>query len=320
MARSLTLCVPGGTGFVGRHLADLLVARGHRLRIPTRHRERHKDLLVLPGVELVEADLQDDAALLELLAGVDGVINLVGILHEERPGDFRRVHVELPQRLLRAARECGARRFLHMSALGADARSGPSQYLRSKGEGEDAVHRLADPHLPVTSFRPAVIFGPDDHFFNRFARLLRLGPVLPLPCPRARLAPVFVGDVVEAFAQALEDRRTFGQRYELCGPRAYTLEELVRYLARVLGVERPILPLSDRASRLLARVLERLPGHPFGLEDYRTLQRPAVCEGPFPEVFGIRPTPVEAVVPYYLGRQDQRSLYDVFRRQARHEY
>ena len=319
MPESLTLCMPGGTGFVGRHLADRLVALGHRLRIPTRHRERHKELLVLPAVELVETDLGDEAALRELLAGCDAVIHLVGILHEERPGDFRRVHVELPQRLLQAARECGVRRFLHMSALGADP-AGPSQYLRSKGEGEEAVHRLADPRLPVTSFRPAVIFGPDDHFFNHFARLLRLAPVLPLPCPQARLAPVYVGDVVEAFVQALEDRRTFGQRYELCGPRAYTLEELVRYLAQVLGLRRRIWPLSDRLSRLQARILEHLPGRPFTLDNYRSLQRPSVCQGPFPEVFGIRPTPVEAVVPYYLGRQDQRSLYDRLRSQARHEY
>ena len=316
-----SICVLGGTGFVGRHLVNLLAASGHRVRVASRHRERHRELLVLPTVQVVDANIHDTEVLAELMTGCDTVINLVAILNQAGQANFRAVHVALPHQVALACREQGVKRLLHMSALNADAKHAPSRYLQSKGEGEDVVHTAADEELRVTSFRPSAIFGPGDHFFNKFAGLLQRTPgILPLPCPNARFAPVYVGDVIHAFNDALDNKATFGQRYDLCGPRAYTLRELVAYTARVMGVERTLWGLSDGLSRLQARLMQLLPGKPFTLDNYRSLQTAAVCNDGFPAVFKLKPTAVETVVPYYLGRRDQHAMFDAMRVQARHDY
>ncbi len=315
-----SICVLGGTGFVGEHLVTQLAAAGHRVRVPTRHRERHRHLLVLPTVTVTETHIHDSGALEAAIDGCDVVINLSGILNEQRRGDFENVHVELPRKLGEACRKLGVPRLLHMSALNADADKGPSRYLKTKGGGEDIVQGCESASLHVTSFRPSVIFGPGDHFFNQFAALLRALPALPIPCPTARFAPVFVGDVVHAFISAIDEPATYGQRYDLCGPSAYSMHQLVAYTAKVAGLKRPIIALPDALSRLQGSVMGVLPFKPFSKDNYLTMQVDAVCSGPFPAVFEIAPRSVEAVVPFYLGRRDQRALYDQFRHHARHEY
>lgn len=315
-----SVCVLGGSGFVGRHLVSQLAAAGHRVRVPTRHRERHRDLLVLPTVNVVEANIHDSAALNQVLAGCDVVINLVAILNETRREQFRAVHVDLVRALGLAAQQQGVTRLLHMSALNADAKQGASRYLRSKGEGEDLAHDFASAGLHVTSFRPSVIYGPDDHFFNKFAALLKLPGPLPLPCPDARFAPVFVGDVARAFLSVLDNKASYGQRYELCGPQTYTLRQLVAYAATVLGRKKTIIGLPAAVARMQAAVMGLLPGRPFTRDNYDSMQVDAACRGPFPAALGFRPEPVEAVVPYYLGQRDQHAFFDAVRQEARHDY
>jgi uncharacterized protein YbjT (DUF2867 family) len=311
------ICLLGGTGFVGRHLAALLADRHYKVRIPSRRSERYRELRVLPGVEVVQADVYDGHELRGLFAGCAAVINLIGILNESRRGDFQRTHIELPRRIIHACADSGITRLLHMSALNAGAPGARSRYLITKGKGEALVH--AAPGMRVTSFRPSVIFGPDDHFFNRFGRLLKWSPlVMPLACPGARFAPVYVGDVAHAFAVALEDDLTIGQRYDLCGPRIYTLSALVEYTARELGLRRRVVGLGDGLSALQARIMGMLPGKPFSYDNYLSLQIDAVCSGAFPAIFGIAPTPVEAVVPLYLGQRDQRHRLAELRARARH--
>lgn len=313
------ICVLGGTGFVGRHLVARLADEGYSVRVPTRRRERHRGLLVLPTVELVQANIHDEQVLREQLADCDAVINLVGILNEKgRDGSgFRFAHVELARKTLDACHELGIERLLHMSAVPADAKLGPSHYLYTKGEAEDLVHDHSGPDLHVTSFRPSVIFGPDDSFFNRFATLLKLSPLMfPLACPNARFAPVYVGDVVRAYYRSLTDKNTYGQRYDLCGPDTYTLRELVEYTAQCLGIKRAVVGLGDGLSRLQARVLEKVPGKPFSYDNYLSMQRPAVCEHNDLGKLDITPTGIEAVVPTYLSRHRYRDRYDQYRRQA----
>ena len=198
-----TICILGGTGFVGRQLANRLAHYGYRVLILTRRRERHRRLIVNPNIVLLEADVHDSANLLRHFEGVEAIINLVGILNEsgKKGTGFRRVHVELPEKIVAAAAASGVTRLLHMSALNADASEQNSLYLKTKGEGENLVHAAAGQQLVVTSFRPSVIFGAEDRFFNRFATLLKLSrPVFPLACPNSRFAPVYVTDVVEANA------------------------------------------------------------------------------------------------------------------------
>ncbi|MDQ2696423.1 MAG: complex I NDUFA9 subunit family protein [Pseudomonadota bacterium] len=310
-----TVGVLGGSGFVGRHLLERLAGGGRRITVLTRHRERHKALLLLPNLSLQEADVFDEALLQSRLAGCDAVINLVGILNENRPGQFQAVHADLPRRVADACVRAGVPRLLHMSALNAGP-DAPSHYLRSKAAGELAVHAAAARGVAVTCFRPAVIFGPDDSFFNRFAALLALTPVLPLACPDARFAPVYVDDVARAFATALEDPATFGKSFDLCGPNAYTLKELVDYTARLTGRRRLVVGLSDGLSRLQARMFDRLPGRPFTWDNYQSLQVDSVCSSDGLAALGLPATAVEAVMPMLLGGS-RHARYARFRRQGR---
>ena len=196
------------------------------------------------------------------------VINLVGSLTETSAANsFRRAQVELPEQVCRARQASGVRRLLHMSALNADADEQNSRYLQTKGEGEDIVHAAAADGLTVTSFRPSVIFGRDDSFFNRFAGLLKLSPLFfPLACPDSRFAPVCVNDVVEAFCRSI-DMATAGERLDLCGPEVFSLRELVEYTRDQSGSRCRIIGLGDGLSRLQARVLGLVPGKPFTMDN-----------------------------------------------------
>ncbi|MEE8428601.1 MAG: complex I NDUFA9 subunit family protein, partial [Gammaproteobacteria bacterium] len=154
-------------------------------------------------------------------------------------------------------------------------------------------------------------------FFNRFQGLLRIAPLMfPLACPESRFAPVYVGDVAKAFAKALSDKTSFGKRYELCGSQQFTLRELVQYTARHSGLKRKIIGLGNMASRLQARVLGLVPGKPFSLDNYYSLQHPSVCTDPGLERLGITPTPIDAIVPMYLGNRRTRARYSDWRRYA----
>ncbi len=317
MSRVKNICVLGGTGFVGQQVVEALAKQGHRIKVISRHRERHRDLLVLPTVKIVSANIFDPPVLKEQFIGQDAVVNLVGILNEAGKRNFQKIHVELARKVGEACIMNQVPRLLHMSALKADV-NGPSKYLRSKGEAEKYLHNLHD--VAVTSFQPSVIFGPNDDFFNRFAKLLRIPPrfaPFPLACANAKFAPVYVEDVALAFARALDDQRTFGQRYALCGPNVYTLLELVKYTAEVSGIKKPIMPLGNGLSRLQATIMGMLPGKPFTMDNYLSTTVDSVCEEGFPELFAINPKALEAVVPHYLGKQSIRQRYSVLRRAAR---
>ena len=307
-------CIVGASGFVGRAIAEQLSARGIRVRAITRSRPRAMPLAVLPTVEVVVANPHDAGALARSFENMDAVINLVGILHEHRGQSFNAAHAELPRKVVEACQSAGVRHLLHMSALGASS-GAPSEYLRSKAEGEEQVRRTAS-ILPVTIFRPSVIFGADDRFLNTFATLVRWFPVIPLGGARARLQPIWVEDVARCFSLALGNPATFGQVYELCGPRAFTLEELVRFVAATLGKRRAVLALPGPLAMLQAFCLEHLPGKLMTRDNLRSLGVDGVATQPFPEVFGFQPSPLEAVVPEYLAGSGARARYDRYRYNA----
>jgi uncharacterized protein YbjT (DUF2867 family) len=304
--------VLGGSGFVGRHLVARLAAAGRQVIVPTRRRERARHLILLPTVDVVEVDVHDQAVLVRLARRASVIVNLVGILNEPRRGEFERVHVELARKLVAACGVAGVSRLLHMSALNADPK-GPSRYLQTKGEAETIV---ANSGLAWTIFRPSVIFGREDSFLNLFAKLERMMPVLPLGSSGARFQPVFVGDVARAFEGATDDDTAHGQRYSLCGPKVYTLRELVAYVGELTGYKRPILPLGRGLSRLQARVLEWLPGPLMSRDNLASMERDNVCDGGFPAKFGFAPTALEAVAPGYLATDAVKSRYDEFRSQS----
>jgi uncharacterized protein YbjT (DUF2867 family) len=311
-----SVCVIGGSGFLGRRVVEHLAADEVFVRVPTRRRERAKQLILLPTVDVVNADVHDPRVLARLIAPVDAVINLVGILHQA-PGDtFERNHVELPRKIVAACREHAVKRLLHVSALKASLEA-PSAYLRSKAEGEGQIRSAQATGLHTTVFRPSVVFGRDDHFLNMFAKLARLLPGLPLACPDARFQPIFVEDVARAIARSVGDSRTFGQTFNLCGPRTYTLRELVEFVCRTLGLQRKVIGLNPTLSMLQASILEHLPGKVMTRDNIYSMRIDNTCEGGFPEVFGFIPTPLEAVVPTYLAGVTPRTRYYWFRFRAR---
>lgn len=305
------ICVIGGAGFVGRHLCQQLAAQGYRVRVPTRDRERAKALILLPTVDVVVADVQDPAALAAMVRGCDAVINLVGVLHDARgKRGFAAAHVELARKVVAACRANKVRRLLQMSAFGA-AMDAPSAYLRSKGEAETIVRESG---LDFTIFRPSVIFGPDDSFLNMFACLLRALPVIVLASPGARFQPVYVDDVAAAFVRALPDMKTFGQSYALCGPQRYTLRELVAYVGRITGRQRPILGLNRALSYCQAYAMEWLPVKLMTRDNLRSMEVDSVSDSVFP--FGIKPRALEAVAPMWLATRTPRARYQRFRNAA----
>jgi NADH dehydrogenase len=338
------ICILGGSGFVGTHLVSLLAARGLQVRVLSHRREKAKELILLPTVEVVEADVHDQHELIRQFRGMDAVINLVGILHEgkvgrvdlpsARRGDFQRVHIELPRKVIHACGEAGVRRLLHMSALGAHPNS-RSAYQRSKGIAEALVREAGRQHiehenwylngpkfihgygLDVTIFRPSVIFGRGDSFLTMFAHLLKLFPLLPLGRGSARFAPVHVEDVARAYADSLDNTATYGQTYDLCGPKRYALKDLVSYVGEVIGKKRTILPLGDRFAYLQAWALELKPGKKLMTRDnYYALGSDNVCAGGWPAVFDFQPTTLEAIAPEYLRADTPRARYEGYRENA----
>jgi NADH dehydrogenase len=308
--------VIGGSGFVGRYLVNELVGRGCRVLVPSRRRDKAKHLILLPTCDVVEADVHDDATLDRLVAGQQAVINLVGILHGTE-AQFERAHVTLTQRILAACTKNKVRRYLHMSALGADP-NGPSMYQRSKGRAEQAVR---DSTLAWTIFQPSVIFGAEDAFLNMFARLAAIAPVLPIGGAEVKFQPVWVEDVAHAFANCLDNEATVGKTYELAGPKVYTLRELVRFAATAAGHRRPVVALPDGIARLQARLMELAPGEPLlSRDNLDSMKRDNIASRqpyvPAPEL-GIAPAPLEPEASLYLAGLHPRTRFGGFRARAR---
>ena len=312
-----TICVLGGTGFVGQHLVARLANRGYLVKVLTRHPQRHREVEILPGAQLIEADLQDATVLQQHFTGCDAVINLVGVLHQFSTQTFRGVHAELPGRVVDACQAAKVKRLLHMSALHADAVKGPSQYLLTKGEGEQRVMQAQG--VAVTCFKPSIIFGPDDNFYNQFASILKMSPVMPVVCPNTRFAPVYVGDVAQAFENALDNDATIGKSYELCGPIIYTFMEVIEDIARMLGLKRWIVAMPDVLARLQGKIFDHLPVKLFTTDNYLSLQVDSVCSCNGLEALGITPSSVEGIMPMHFASKTQRGRYDGLRKVARRD-
>ena len=295
-----TVALVGGTGFLGTALTPKLAAAGWHVRILSRHPERHRALKVVPQAELVQARLSSDASLQRALAGCTAVINLVGILNSRtRDGaEFTTLHAELPARLANIAKQQGANRFVHVSALRADAENGPSQYLRSKGAGEIALRRATGTDMDLTVFQPSTIYGLHDSFTNRFADLLRLPvPFMPLPKPNARFAPVHVDDVACAIVKSLDDPECTGKTYQLCGPQVLSLREVVAMVRDTLGLRRHILGLPDAVGRMQAALLEFVPGKPLSRDNLKSLEVNSICDSNGFKCFDITPRAAGIWIP-----------------------
>ena len=253
------------------------------------------------------------------MQGQDAVINLVGILHSRDvvlpySKDFAEAHVELPKKIVAACRKAGVRRLVHMSALGANPK-GPSEYLCSKGDGE-AIVMAAQGDLDVTVFRPSVIFGLGDSFLSMFAGVLRKLPVFPLGFGQARFQPVWAADVADAFVDSLGNPATFGQAYDLVGPKVYTLRELVDYTATLVGSSARIIALPEGLAYLQAGLMWLSPKPLMSPDNLRSMQVDSVCGSNCKLPANWKPTALEAIAPTYIAHNTPKGKLDRFRYRA----
>jgi uncharacterized protein YbjT (DUF2867 family) len=294
----------GGSGFLGRHLIRRLARAGALVRVATRDPEGAKFLKTMGRVAQiipVYADLARPETIAAVVADATAVVNLVGVLFESGDSTFQRIHVDGARAIAAAASAAGVKRLTHVSALGADAQS-PSAYAQSKAAGEAAV-REAFPNAVI--LRPSVMFGPEDSFFNRFAGIMRLSPVLPLfGGGTSKMQPVYVADVADALMRSLGDPATAGKTYELGGPRAYTFRELMTLLLTVTGRKRLLMSVPFGLAKIPAWFLEFLPSPPLTRDQLVSLGRDNVVNPTVPGLsdLGVEPTPAEGVLPTYLAR------------------
>lgn len=340
--RHTNILVLGGSGFIGSHLVAALAARGARVCVPSRRREQARHLITLPTVEVLDADVHDPRTLRRLAQGRDALVDLVGILHgrhgrpdERGPNDygpdFARAHVELAQAAVNACHEAGVKRLVYLSSIGA-APDAPSEYLRSKGVAEQAV--LAAEDLETIVLRPSVVYGPGDSFLNLFARLARMTPVLPVARADWRCQPVYVGDMVAAILASLgwdtpaggapgagaQVAGTSAQvagtsaRFDLAGPRVYTLRELVQFACAMSGQRRLVIGLPDSIACLQAWFFEKMPVPLITRDNLASMKRASVSDAVFP--FGIKPQALEAAAASYLLHRVPSELYSALRWRA----
>ncbi len=293
----------GGSGFVGRYVVMRLAARGDRIMVATR---RPQDALFLKPlgdvgqIQFVMSNVRNEASVERAVRGADAVINLVGILHESGKQKFETVQAEGAPNIARAAKNAGVKQLVHVSAIGADARS-ESDYASSKGRAEQAVREVFP---EATIFRPSVIFGPEDDFFNRFAALARMLPFVPVISGATKFQPVYVGDVADAIVKALANHAMSGRTYELGGPKIYSLRDIQKYILAEIMQKKPLVNIPMGLAKLKAAFLQILPNPPLTLDQLKLLQSDNIVANgalTFADM-GLRPKPVEAVAPSYLRR------------------
>ncbi|ATX83086.1 NADH dehydrogenase [Mariprofundus ferrinatatus] len=302
------VCIIGGSGFVGRAIARQAVAAGHQVTVACRHPARARDQLV-KGVRLARVDVTDGSGLAEAVAGVDVVINLVGLLFEKGRQNFEAAHTKGAGHVLEACRSAGVKQLLHMSALGAGQVEG-SKYAGTKAEAEALV---AASGLNYTIFRPSIIYGAGDSFFNKFKAMSQMLPVLPVISGETRFQPVWVEDVARAFVASIGNSHVAGCTFELGGPASYTFRELLELMLKELGIKRTLIPVPGVAAFLMAAFTSVLPTPPITRDQLVLLGRDNVVEGdePFPAIFG-KAAPLEQVLPSYIcGNRAETIQHDL---------
>lgn len=293
----------GGSGFIGRYVVQRLARKGFIVRVAVREPASALFLKTSGAVGQIvplAGPVTNDADVNRCVEGAEVVINLVGILAERRKGAFQHIHVEGARRIARLAAANGVTRLVHLSAIGADPNS-PSRYGHTKAEGEAAVR---DAFPAATILRPSIVFGQEDHFFNRFARIAQISPVMPVIAGATRFQPVYVGDVADAVMASLARADTAGMLYELGGPRVWTFREILAYILQETQRRRPMLNVPMGLARLQAMFGELLPWKPLTRDQLLMLQRDNVVAAgalSLPDL-GIIPTPLEMVVPAYIRR------------------
>ena len=288
----------GGTGFVGSNLVNQLSNTENNITILTRSREKNKNMLVYPKVKLVETDVHNAEELIKHTKNSDVLINLIGILNEKGHSGkgFKKAHSDFARIVLNVCKTNGIKRILHLSALNADQK-GSSHYLRTKGEAESYLMTYGRRFANITIFKPSVIFGKNDSFILRFSNLLDFTPLLfPLACHDAKFAPIYVEELSKFIIGTINDTKSFNKEYNLCGPKIYTLKEILELIIKVKERNIKVIPLSRKISKMQASIMEFIPGKPFSLDNYNSCKIDSFCESDFDFY-----SDLETIIPSYIN-------------------
>ena len=302
------ITIIGGSGFVGRHVVRALAKRGYRIRVACRRPDLagHVVPLGVPGqIVPVQANIRFPASVAAVCDGAYAVINLTGVLYSSGAQSFDAVHVFGASAVAKSAKTAKAQVLIHLSAIGADENS-TSAYARSKAEGEKAARSA---FLGATIIRPSIVFGPEDNFFNQFAKMARLSPALPLiGGGGTKFQPVFVGDVAEAVAKLIDRGVADGKTYELGGPEVMSFKQILKYILDTTQRRRLLLPIPFGIAKLMGAIAGLMPKPALTTDQVESLKTDnlvsanATKDGRTLEGLGITARTVEAIVPSYLYR------------------
>ena len=305
------IIILGGTGFIGSQLSAKLSPLCDKICVLTRNIEANKDLKLIPNLEIIHANVLDERSLNAMFSGSDIVINTIGILNESgRDNTFNNLHYELTKKISSAIKLNKVKRYLHISSLNADPRA-TSEYLITKGLAENYIRDNTDNFCNTTIFRPSIVFGEDDSFFNKFSTILRFLPIFPLACPNSKFMPIYVNELTDFMISTISDNTTYGQKIDVTGPNEYTFRQLIDITLKALKIRRLIIPLNYTLSKLQAVIFQRLPGKLFTLDNFLSLQTDSCSTKGFKGKLAI-----EDIVPGYLNFSLKQKHFENLRKKS----
>ncbi len=301
----------GGSGFIGAQLATKLSSMADKIVIPTRNTESNLGLKMIPNLEIVQVDVKDERSINSLLDKTDLVINTIGILNElNDDNSFEKIHFELTKKISLSIKQNKVKRYLHISSLNADSKSN-GKYLKSKGKAEDYLLDETTVFCNVTIFRPSIVFGEEDSFFNKFATLLKIFPIFPLACPNSKFMPIYVEDLTNYMIDTINDTESYNKKIDVTGPNEYSFRELINQTLLALEIKRLILPLNNFLSRVQARVFQNLPGKLFTMDNYESLQSDSCSDKGFKGSSSL-----EDIIPQYLNIKTKQKRFEKLRKKS----
>lgn len=301
----------GGTGFIGAQLATKLSPISEKIVIPTRNIESNSGLKMIPNLKIIRTDIKDERSINQLFKDADLIINTVGILNElDEDNSFDKIHYQITKKISHCIKKNNIKRYLHISSLNADPKS-IGKYLKSKGQAEDFLISETSSFCKLTIFRPSIVFGESDSFFNKFATLLKFLPIFPLACPNAKFMPVYVEDLTDFMISTINNVDSYGKKIDVTGPNEYTFRELINQTLRALKIKRIIIPLNNFLSQVQARVFEKLPGKLFTMDNYQSLQIDSCSDKGFKGSSSL-----EDIVPQYLNIKYKQERFEKLRKKS----
>jgi len=305
------IIILGGTGFIGSQLSAKLSPLCDKICVLTRNIEANKNLKLIPNLEIIQANVLDERTLSAMFSGSDIVINTIGILNEfGRDNTFNNLHYELTKKISNAIKLNKVKRYLHISSLNADPRA-TSEYLITKGLAENYIRDYTDSFCNTTIFRPSIVFGEDDSFFNKFSTILKFLPVFPLACPNSKFMPIYVNELTDFMISTISDNAMYGQKIDVTGPNEYTFRQLIDITLEALKIRRLIIPLNYTLSKLQAVIFQRLPGKLFTLDNFLSLQTDSCSTKGFKGKLA-----VEDIVPGYLNFSLKQKHFENLRKKS----